>query len=667
MKCFNVKGSTAMAVGLAIALSISSLPANVHAAAKMKLNKKQLTMTVGKSQKLKVTAPKKAKVAWKSSKKKVVSVNAKGTIKARKVGKAKITATVKQRGKKTKKLVCRVTVTPKKINASTKTANPSAQTTVNPSPTANAATQKPAPTEAPTPGEGNGDYAHSPKGRMENNPLLTNSYACDPYAMEYNGRLYVYMTNDTQQYEATNREGANTYGHIQSMHIISTDDMVNWTDHGVYQIAGENGICNWAGCCWAPCAVHKTVDGKEKFYIYFTNGGWQIGVVSADSPTGPFVDVKGEALVTTDITSSNPLDPAAFIDDDGTAYLTYGSGTDGARIRKLNADMISFAEEEVNIGAPYMNEDSGINKIGDTYYYSYCTDWEKHEDADYCSIAYMTAPAATGPYTYQKAILPNCGTVFGVDGNNHHSIVEFQGKYYMFYHTMVLETDLDCDLGYRSTHVNELTINADGSINVVNQDRNGVNAIKNLNPYTLQSGCTYANSAGMQAEHMEFVIVPKAYTAPDDTTKAEYTELKSYYDSNPDYFRISLSKGELKDDQVRKDHWFYFRLDNGARMEAVASPDNYRYSWSKVKNADFGDTAPAAFEANFTCTPGQTATIRVCADSLDGKIIAESEIIPDTEGKASISVPADAITGIHDLYFEFDGGVYSFDDWTFTK
>ncbi|MDE6567448.1 MAG: family 43 glycosylhydrolase [Lachnospiraceae bacterium] len=666
MKRFNIK-STVLAVGLTIAISFSSLPANVHAAAKIKLNKKRLTMTVGKSQKLKVTAPKKAKITWKSNKKKIASVNAKGKVTARKVGKAKITATIKQKGKKAKKLTCQVTVKQKKVSSPDKTTIPAPQTTVKPVPTTNAPTKDPAPTVASTPGEGDGLYAHSPKGRAENNPLLTNSYACDPYAMEYDGRLYVYMTNDTQQYEATNREGANTYGHIQSMHIISTDDMVNWTDHGIYQISGENGVCSWAGCCWAPCAVHKTVDGKEKFYIYFTNGGWQIGVVAADSPTGPFVDVKGEALVTTDMTSSSPLDPAAFIDDDGTAYLTYGSGTDGARIRKLNADMISFAEEEVNIGAPYMNEDSGINKIGDTYYYSYCTDWDKHEDTDYCSIAYMTAPAATGPYTYQKAILPNCGTVFGVDGNNHHSIVEFQGKYYMFYHTMVLEADLNCDLGYRSTHVNELTINADGSINVVDQDRAGVNAIKNLNPYTQQSGCTYANSAGMLAEHMELVMIPKSSTAQDDATKAEYDELKKSYDTNPDYSRINISKGELKDDQVRKDNWFYFRLDNGARMEAVASPDDYRYSWSKVKNVDFGDTTPTTFEANFSCVPEQTAAIRVCADSLDGKIIAESEIIPDADGKATISVPADVITGIHDLYFEFDGSVYSFDDWKFLK
>lgn len=116
-----------------------------------------------------------------------------------------------------------------------------------------------------------------------NNPLLTNSYACDPYAMEYNGRLYVYMTNDSQQYEATGFAGENNYGKIAGIHIISTDDMVNWTDHGIFQITGKAGVCSYMNSCWAPCATHKTVNGKEKFYIYFTNGGWQLGVVEADS------------------------------------------------------------------------------------------------------------------------------------------------------------------------------------------------------------------------------------------------------------------------------------------------------------------------------------------------------------------------------------------------
>ena len=693
-----------VAVGMAVVMAVTVLPASstVSAATAVKLSKKKLTLKVGQSKKLKVTAPQKAKLSWKSSNKKVVTVSSKGKLKAKKTGKATINVKVKVEGKKVKNLSCKVTVikgqttVPKSTSAAvTKapTSNPpvpaASASVSNPSvPTASASVSS-APdivwTPKPTPGyedypdfsellsEDAATYADSPKADDENNPLLTNSYACDPYAMEYDGRLYVYMTNDTQQYEATNREGQNTYGYIQSMHIISTDDMVNWTDHGIFQIAGENGVCKWAGCCWAPCAVHKTVDGKEKFYIYFTNGGWQIGVVAADSPIGPFEDIKGEALVTSDMTSSSPLDPAAFIDDDGTAYLTYGSqnedsnGRGGARIRKMNPDMMSFAEDEVSIGAPYVNEDSGMNKIGDTYYYSYCTDWDTHADASMCCIAYMTAKSPLGPYTYQGEILPNCGTVFETNGNNHHSMVEFKGKYYMFYHTMVLQDAVGCSLGYRSTHVNEISVGEDGSLGLVEQDKAGVEAIKKFDPYTLNSGCVYTNSAGMQAEHMELIMVPKTTSTDDEAKQAEYRAMADYYNANPDYIKYTPKKGEIQDEETRKNNYFYLRTDDGARMEAVADPEKYHYSWSKVANVDFGDAAPITFEASFLCVPAPEASIRVCADSLDGPVIAEAKIVPDETGKATISVPVEAISGVHDIFFEFESGVYSFENWQFIR
>lgn len=88
--------------------------------------------------------------------------------------------------------------------------------------------------------------------------------------------------------------------------------------------------------------------------MYFTNGGYQTGVVASDTPYGPWEDIRGQALLgpqTGNETSSSALDPGVFIDDDGKAYLTYGSGTDGARIRQLGDDMMSFVGEEVNVGA----------------------------------------------------------------------------------------------------------------------------------------------------------------------------------------------------------------------------------------------------------------------------------------------------------------------------
>lgn len=321
----------AASLGLSVMLMVAGIADynSSYAKAKfnVKLSKTKVTLAKGKSYKLKVT-----------------------TIK-----KAKITVTVKK-GKDKVKKVCHVTVTKSK-----------AQNAVTPT-----ATDEPTDTHIkkegdasqllPNKSEGYTTFAPEIKKTTENNPLLTNSYAADPAVMEYDGRIYVYMTNDSQHYEKGNRSDTNSYGHIQSLHIISTDDMVNWTDHGTFQIAAANaddsfGVAKWAGCCWVPCTVHKKIDGKDKFFIYFTNGGYQIGVVEADSPAGPFTDPVGKALLgpySANETTTGALDPSVFTDDDGTSYLCYGNGVlesngkNGARIRKLADDMVSFAGPEIH-------------------------------------------------------------------------------------------------------------------------------------------------------------------------------------------------------------------------------------------------------------------------------------------------------------------------------
>lgn len=697
---------------------------------KVKLNKSAKTLKKGKKFTLKVNNAKK-KVKWsiKSGKKKVALSRKKKTsvvIIAKKTGTAKVQAKIGSR-----KLICKIKVVNAK-NPSTGASNTSespniptkAPDSAMPQNTPSDTSDLSVPTNAPSPNvtatptpdtrmpsetENNyydttaeySTYAVAAKEPGNHNTTLTNAYACDPYVMEYNGRLYVYMTNDSQQYEATDKNGANSYGFIQSVHIISSDDMVNWTDHGIFQIAGEQGVCQWANCCWAPCAVHKMVDGREKFYMYFTNGGWQIGVVEADTPYGPWRDVRGEALVTSGAdTSSSGLDPAAFIDDDGTAWLTYGSGnqktnadgsvTNGARIRQLNDDMISFAGEEIVIDAPYMNEDSGLNKIGDTYYYSYCGDWTSGSDHQRCSILYMTAQDVQGPYTFQGDVLPNCGSVFQTRtgqeawGNNHHSIVEFQGKYYMFYHTMVLQDQLYCKnefctkldaeyLGYRSTAINELTVKEDGTLEIVKQDLPGVSQITNFDPYAGTAGTVYANCSGMEAIHMDYAKVAKKDKETNSLYKEQGTYVALSYAKNdknmPDYFyetTVNESTGKTKTEVLYNG---YLRTDDGARMEAVANPDLYQYSWSSIESVDFGDTAPSAFVANFIMdtTVAKQAKIRVIADSLDGMVIAQGDIVAGEDGMASVTLPVERLTGVHDLYFAFDGAVYSFENWKFEK
>ena len=70
------------------------------------------------------------------------------------------------------------------------------------------------------------------------NPVMTSRLTADPYAMEYDGRIYVYGTNDSQQYEKT-PDADNNYSKINTINVYSTDDMVNWTDHGAIAVAGS--------------------------------------------------------------------------------------------------------------------------------------------------------------------------------------------------------------------------------------------------------------------------------------------------------------------------------------------------------------------------------------------------------------------------------------------
>ncbi len=104
----------------------------------------------------------------------------------------------------------------------------------------------------------------------ENNPLYTQRFGADPGVMEYNGRVYVYTTNDVIEYDESGNVKENTYGQITQINCISSDDMANWTDHGSIPVAGSDGIAKWADNLWAPCAAHKTINGEEKSFTSAT-------------------------------------------------------------------------------------------------------------------------------------------------------------------------------------------------------------------------------------------------------------------------------------------------------------------------------------------------------------------------------------------------------------
>ena len=113
--------------------------------------------------------------------------------------------------------------------------------------------------------------ANDHKGSSNGNPISASVFCADPTAIEYEGRLYVYGTNDHQQYIKNNKKGSNGYGNIKSLVVFSTDDMVNWTFHGTIDVGK---VCTWAGQSWAPSAVWREKEnGTKEFFIYFAFGG----------------------------------------------------------------------------------------------------------------------------------------------------------------------------------------------------------------------------------------------------------------------------------------------------------------------------------------------------------------------------------------------------------
>lgn len=112
----------------------------------------------------------------------------------------------------------------------------------------------------------------SPKLISNNgNPLLDFIFTADPTAVEYNGRIYVYATNDHQQYEHVGKDGKNSYERIRTLVMMSSDDMVNWTYHGLINTAK---LAPWSQNSWAPSITSRLeADGKTHFYLYYSKSG----------------------------------------------------------------------------------------------------------------------------------------------------------------------------------------------------------------------------------------------------------------------------------------------------------------------------------------------------------------------------------------------------------
>jgi beta-xylosidase len=313
-------------------------------------------------------------------------------------------------------------------------------------------------------------------------PLLKDIYTADPSAHVFNGRLFVYPSHDFEA--GVPADDLGSHFAMRDYHVFSMASVGGpITNHGV---ALDIKDVPWAGKqMWAPDAAEK----NGTYYFYFPakdkQDVFRIGVATGKNPAGPFNALPAP------IKGSFSIDPAVFKDTDGRVYMYFGGIWGGqlqrwasgsyqpkdvypakdqpalsAKVARLSDDMVSFAEAPKDVvvqdeqGRPLVAADnarrffeaSWMHKYNGTYYFSYST-------GDTHFIVYATGKSPYGPFTYRGKILE---PVLG--WTNHHSIVEFQGKWYLFYHdaqTSGGQTHL------RNIKVTELKYRPDGSIETV--------------------------------------------------------------------------------------------------------------------------------------------------------------------------------------------------------
>jgi len=323
------------------------------------------------------------------------------------------------------------------------------------------------------------DQVQSLKERAISAPLLEHIYIADPSAHVFDGRIYIYPSHDIEGGVPFNDDGAHFA--MEDYHVISMDHPeAKAVDHGVALHVND---VPWAERqMWAPDCVRK--DGK--YYLYFpakTAGGiFHIGVAISDSPTGPFTAQPQP------IAGSYSIDPAVFGDDDGEFYLYFGGIWGGQlqkyrdnvysagheepaahevalapRVARLRGDMLELSEPTRAVQILDENgnellagdhdrryfEGPWMHKYNGKYYFSYST-------GDTHLLCYATGDSPYGPFTYQGQIMTPV-----IGWTTHHSICEFEGRSYLFYHDSSLSGGVT---HLRSVKVTELHYDDDGKI-----------------------------------------------------------------------------------------------------------------------------------------------------------------------------------------------------------
>jgi hypothetical protein len=411
------------------------------------------------------------------------------------------------------------------------------------------------------------------------NPIIMDQFTADPTARVFEGQIYLYPSHDMPT-----RPG--TWFAMEDYHAFSSENLTDWTDHGI--------ICNQTNVpwlnrkgndMWAPDCVFK----NGKYYFYFPVSQ-RIGVATADKPYGPW------KVLDQPVAGAGGIDPCVLLDDDGNSYLfTGGGGIQEGRLKTNLVELEARSQRVANLPTPGLIEGPFAFKRNGTYYltYPHAVTINGHEGE---RLEYSISTNAMGPYTWVGIITDQnesgCWT-------EHHSIVEYKGQWYLFYHDDQLAPNNDRN---RSVRVDCLYFNDDGTIKKVISTLRGVGNVDAKSKIQI------------------------------DRYSAVSTNGVSYSFLNP----TNTFEG-----------WkLSFTGTNG---------------WSEFDRVDFGQGGLKSVNTRAVSSTG--GIIEIHLDKADGPLLARVEIGKGSEWAIVKSTLANAPTGLHNLFFTQTGSSNIDVDW----
>lgn len=309
------------------------------------------------------------------------------------------------------------------------------------------------------------------------NPYLPSwEYIPDGEPYVFDGRVYVYGSHDR----------FNGYAYCLNDYVCwsaPVEDLGDWRYEGViYKKTDDPLNPDGSMCLYAP---DVTIGPDGRYYLYYVLDKVSIvSVAVCDTPAGKYefygyVHYPDGTRLGEREGDQPQFDPGVLTEGEKT-YLYTGFCAKGDKSRKgpmatvLGADMLTILEEPVFIAPsePYSKgsgyegheffEAPSIRKRGDTYYFIYSS-------IVFHELCYATSRYPTKGFVYGGVIVSNSDLHIDTykpaekpmfyGANNHGSIVEIEGKWYIFYHRHTNGTNFS-----RQGCMEPITFLEDGSI-----------------------------------------------------------------------------------------------------------------------------------------------------------------------------------------------------------